>query len=499
MAEDKPNVVILQDDNGVKPVRRYTWRRYGKGIAFGKWWILGATLVGALAGYLGTRFLLNPMRQTASARFSYENTAINLDDKGGGTYVDGTTFRYASLISESNLKAVKEADKRFSGLDLDKVSNSLKITIATYTDATTGAKIFETPNRFTISAARNDFPSSEVARAFLAAVIETANTKALAAVDKHIVTDVIPNSFGELSFSSQLSLLTSQKNKILDELNGLSSKFTANAIIDETGSPLSSFISDFQYSFLPQGVDVFVSLNNSLKANNWFNFSEEGLKSSISYLEDTAKGYIEKMRTDLIDEKAKQQFVDSLKSSSGFIVTDSEYAALIAQNEMQIQEIIERRNTYLTNLEYYGYFIDKFKNEPTEENIGTIVLTGTEGTLVRLKAIDAGTADEATKTWAKGCQAFAGEINKLKESLVGEDGYAKKTGDAYHYLYHALRSDVTYYDAGHVTLSAGISPWLTAIVGAVLFFVASSLICWTVYVNKIDPVIDEKEPKKESK
>ena len=499
MEEQNKNVIILQDESQNNRPHRWTFRRYLKGIPFGKWWIIGSTAVLGLAGYLGTRFLLNNLRSNVSSTFSYNNIALISDNNGGGSFVDGTRFNYASLISADTLKGVKESDPAFASVNLEKLNQSISISMESYADKNTGETVYITPNRFTITAKFAAFGADSVARSFMNRLIETTNDNAKAAVARHEINTSVPANFAELSFIDQINHLEVQRGIINAEIDSLIGTFTGNGIINETGTRLTTYKTDFQNAFNYLGVDYFTYLKDSLEVNKWVNFTDDTLDVVISRYTETADGYIERMRLDLSTANTKQKAIDDMISASGgMIISGSEFAALIAQYQADIVDIELKRADYLKELKDLGYTVDTFKANPTEENLATIVLSGSSGTLNKLMAIKSGTADAETKKWGANCAKFAEEINVLKGSIVGENSYSSSTTAAYRYLYNTQRSSVNYYTANVVAVSGAISPWIGLAAGLVIGFLASSLITAAVYINKIDPIVDEAEKKKEA-
>lgn len=498
MSEEKQNVVILQDPLENERPRRWTMRRYLKGIVFGKWWILGFSVVGAVAGYLGTRFLLNNMRESVSSTFSYQNIALTSDGRGGGTFVDGTRFDYASLVSLATLNEVKNSDTKYGAIDLAALSNSISISIESYEDPQTNATVYVTPNKFTITAKLAPFKDQALARSFVGDIIETVNVKAQAAVNQHEINTSLPESFSVLSFADQISLLATQRATIRSEIDALVTTFTANGVVDASGTLLRTVSTNFEYAFDYLGIDYFDYLKDSLDVNFWVNYTPETLATVISRYTETADGYKERMRQDIITAKTKQAKIDELVASSGgIVISDSQYADLIASYTKDIVDIELRRNDYIKELKDMGYDTETFKNDPTEANLATIVLLPGQGTLSRLLSIQAGTADEETKKWAEGCAEFRKSIEEVRNNLSGEEGHAEVVNKSYRYLYNTQRANVTYYNANTIVVGGSIPNALGAVAGLVVFFLVSSLILAAVYINRIDPIIDLPKKKEE--
>ncbi|MCR5348587.1 MAG: hypothetical protein K6E59_03150 [Bacilli bacterium] len=496
MAQGKQNLVIVDEPEENKP-SRWTFHRYLKGIAFGKWWIIGATVLLAVGGYLGTKFLINRLTQNVSASFSYENIAMGSDGQGGGTFADGSRFKYTSLVSPDTIAAVQSSKQDYASLKTTQIVDNIGIAVSTYEDKDTGATVYELPNRFTITIKLSAFGDGTYAKQFLTDLIETANVKAQEAVAKHETDVSVPANFAELAFTNQLNLLSERRAAVQNELSGLIATFTENGVINESGTLLRSLNTDFNYAFDYYGVDIFTYLSDSLLYNRWVNYAEDALDEVIHRFADTADAYKERMRADIIDIATKQKKVDELiAAAGGMIVTDSQYAQLIAAYEQDIVDAQVRRNGYLKELKDMGYEVETFRANPTEANLDTIVLSSATGTLSRLVAIKNGTADADTLVWAEGCANFRASVLEILATLGGAEGYAKKVDNAYKYLYATQRSSVTYYNANVIVVSGTIPNIIGPIAGAVLGFVISSFICTAVFINKIDPIIDEKIPEK---
>ena len=490
MSDKQPqNVMILQEPEEDLGPRRWTFHRYLKGIVFGKWWILGSTIVLGVAGYLGGKFVMNPLMAKYSASFSYENVAITSDKIGGGDYVDGSKFSYTSLITEPTLNAIKASNAKYNGVDVNAIGAT--ITMDSY-KANDGSTVYVTPNKFTITTKTRAFPSLAIARSFFTDLIESPNVKAKEAVAAHKVNSALPSNYDSLSFEQQLSLIDEQRNRIVNEAASLTETFTAQGIINEEGKLISELQSDIRYAFSEQGADRLNSLKEMVHANKYFNYDASSIDSSILFLSNTAKGYKETLRRDCDAETEKKSILAEMKSTSGYIITDSQYASLIAQYEKEIADIGNRRLSYLESLKDYGYNIDSFKADPTADKVSTIVLDGVTGIEGRLRAIKNDTADDATKQWASDNAAFRELVAKEKTKVVGEASLAQQVEDAYQYLYKTKKSEVTYYNTAVITSSGSIPSALIAVAGAVVGFAISSLISAAVYIHKIDPVIDEK-------
>ena len=69
MSQEQNKVVILQSQEEQRKPSKWSFKRYGKGILFGKWAILASVVVMGVGGYLGFRFVLNPLREKVTSSF----------------------------------------------------------------------------------------------------------------------------------------------------------------------------------------------------------------------------------------------------------------------------------------------------------------------------------------------------------------------------------------------------------------------------------------------
>lgn len=85
--QEKTNIIIRQEQKkGEEP--HLTWGSYIHQVNVFKWWILGVTLVGAIAGYAGAKFVLNPRRENITSTLSY-SLPLNNDSS---EFIDGLSL-----------------------------------------------------------------------------------------------------------------------------------------------------------------------------------------------------------------------------------------------------------------------------------------------------------------------------------------------------------------------------------------------------------------------
>ena len=497
MEDNKENVVVLQENGGLKP-RRWTFHRYLKGIAFGKWVVLASTVVLGAIGYVGMRFGVNEIRETVESKFSLEGLAINLDGKGGGTFYDGSPFNYASIISSDALTTTKTANPRYKDVNIDKLMASISISMEELEDKETGAISYPEPNRFTITAKRSAFKNADIAKSFIRDVVDKTATRALDIVNRHSLTIVVPENLETFSFVKQLEYLEAQYAVMLEELGALNAKFLPSASTNASGLSLRGLNSEFRNAFLYQNVEIFDYLLSQLNANSWVNFTEENIEETIQSSLENAEGFIEIIREELIESITLKERLAELASMYG---SGSEITARQAVTYSQrLTEIETNRAKNLGELRRMGLNVEEFTANPTEENLLKISadlknkVFAPDGYYSLLCEIRDGHPSAATEQWALGCKIFGSSVQHLNYILIGEGQYKDRIDDATHYLYRTTFANVTYYYSGGAVIRKSLSPWIGAIGGAVFGFLASSIIVTFVYIGRIDP---HKDPKVE--
>ena len=133
MAEEKRQeqqvVEEIVEEEYVEDPHRWTFLKYVKGIAKFKWWVIGFSLAGVLGGYLGFKFVLNPITKKLSASYTY-NLAGEFTDKDTMVFIDGTLFNPYELASRENLQKVKDSDAKFASINLEKIISDNAIIIS---------------------------------------------------------------------------------------------------------------------------------------------------------------------------------------------------------------------------------------------------------------------------------------------------------------------------------------------------------------------------------
>ena len=129
MAEEKKQEQLVVEEEYIEEPSKWTFLKYIKSIAHFKWWVIGFTLFGALAGFLGFRFILNPITKKLSATYTY-NLAGNYIDDDTIRFIDGTLFNPYEVTSKENLENVKASNEKYASVDIDKLVSDNVIRIS---------------------------------------------------------------------------------------------------------------------------------------------------------------------------------------------------------------------------------------------------------------------------------------------------------------------------------------------------------------------------------
>ncbi len=475
---DNRQVLIIQNDEERKS-SKWTWGKYGKSIAKYKWWVTGSTLALGLVTLLAIQFVYNPSKETFKSEFSY-NLAIKSGKSGNGTFLDGSTFNFYDVISESNLLAVKKTNSDFSGIDVSKaIKNSgISISVNGYQNSTTNEFVAFTPITYTLSGKLSYFGNQDTATKFVKAVIDSTKEKAEAAVQKYSINNLFPVDFvyASFGFEYQIELLAKQYDQIKNAMESLYTIVTSDSGVIKGNSDnqtLDSIISDYEFSYRQGAGTIFTALNSSLESKKFVNYDVNNVQSSIDELKELGETDIESLKSTLRDIEI---YDDRLKGiSQSILAGDSAAASQAALYNEKILELSLQKKDYAKELKTLGYDVPE---DVTLENINTISLTG-DGKIQKLQAVKDGTEDG--QKWAKACESFKSSVIDVKNRLVKD---ITMGSDVYRYVNNTYRNNVYYTYPGIIAVSGTVSPWIGAVVGLFVGYLASSLICCAVYISK---------------
>ena len=201
----------------------FNFKNYCRGIKSYKWWVIGSTVVCAVLGFVGFKFVINPIRSNYAIQYNYQ-LAGKTDDGVTFTLIDGTTFDQYDIASKANLQAVKDSNSKFKNVDVDKIFTEGLINVK---------KIVETnkddPNQtevsFKATAKPRAFKNGSVGREFLFALINYPVEISTKAIEKYNINDFINANWSNLSWVDGIKELDKQYNKINEVYTELQANF----------------------------------------------------------------------------------------------------------------------------------------------------------------------------------------------------------------------------------------------------------------------------------
>ena len=170
-------IIVVQNEESNQE-KKWTWGKYGHFIYKFKYWVLGFTLLGAIAGFLGTKFGYNAIKEYATVTFKPVFPTLTSEDGNvvKKTYFDGSDASLLGLTNKDKLEKVKASSPSFSSLNISKILEDGDISIAEVTNE--NDKLDATPTFYTIKAKVSSFGGERTSKQFLFALID--NEKASA-------------------------------------------------------------------------------------------------------------------------------------------------------------------------------------------------------------------------------------------------------------------------------------------------------------------------------
>ena len=305
MAEEK---VVVEE---VESESQFNFRNIGRSIVRFKFWIIGASVLGMVGGYLGFRFGLNASREKMVSSFGYDINANPKEELTGDKITDadranqtlylsdGSIFSFTDVISEPRLKAVQEANQsEFGKINVSKMvkDGGIQISRAAYTESTTGKTIFEYPARYTITVSKNYFSSQQQARNYIEAVINYELSVAEKANSNYEVEDSL-SSINESNYGLYVQNLKKQYATIDGCYSSLLKQFSNSSVADSDGTSLSKVYSTFSAAYASGASSTIIDkYEGDLYNEHLVDYSSVTEAS----LHQQASSYIENLRSNLI-------------------------------------------------------------------------------------------------------------------------------------------------------------------------------------------------------
>ena len=487
MAEE---TVIIEEEKE----SQFTFRNMGKSIVKFKWWIIGASVVGMVGGYLAFRLGLNYTREKLTSSFSYDinvnpkNLVVN--DKTTKAdlaneplyYSDGSLFSFTEVVSKARLNAVQEANKdAFGSINIDKMARKggIQITRTSYTDPSSGQEVFEYPARYTLTATRSYFKSEQQGKDFINALINYELAVAETSNSNYEVENFLSDNNAS-SYGLYVSNLNKQYNVIKDCYSSLIEDFATSSVADKEGSTLNKVNTTFlaAYGF---GTKI-DKLEGDLYTKHLVDYAHETEAS----LRQQADAYKENIRNNLLRLQDYQKSIDDLTKTSIIDNGGSNLTTEIIRLNKIVLEIRDLNTFYTKEIINLGYTVP---DVISLDNVNTIAYAG-DGAKGVIQSFKAGTAE-----WKGECDAFALSLAETAGKLKNDRITA---GDVYGYVNNKYNNQVNFYTPGIAKLQGHLSNVIGLAVGLVLGFVLSTVVCTFVYVSRKEKAETE-EQKEESK
>ncbi len=470
MAEEErktTNEIVERDYD--TPNHRWTFLKYVKSIAHFKWWIIGFSVGGLVAGYLGTRLILNPMQKKLGATYSFDLAgSYDSGDTDTISFIDGSTFNSYDLTGRENIQKIKDGDEKYNGVDIDKivVENAITVTknVSYYNE--------NDPNSvnvsYSISANTSYFPNDEVGKSFIYDLINLPKSISSAAINNYNAISYFTDNFETLSFDRQISQINDQYNSNNAVLNSLSTTFGSTVVGNSEGNKIYEIQNKYTSKYLTSSTQTFVQELVSVKnVNKFVNYVVGEEDTMISKIHEQSSAYIDTLKQNEKKIAIYETSLNSLLSSASIIGSDTNVSSQIAQLNKDITSLKLENNEYVKLLNNNGYFYNDLTGEYEFDPLNTDTI------VYKLTIKDS--------DWINSCNEFKNRITSYKNSL--EQDRQTVTG-VYSYCYAQYKNRVNIQNGGYIEVSGSFSNMAGAALGLLAGFAITSLITATIYVYK---------------
>ena len=460
---------------------QFNFHNIGKAICKFKWFILGATVVGGVAGYLVFSKGINPGRETLVSSFGYninaspkfdENVSIKAEDLGNETLYlcDSSIFSYTDIVSEERLVVVKESNaEAFGKINVVKMARNggIKISKASYTEQVTGKVIYEYPAKYTITANKSYFSSEQQGKDFIAALINSELNIAKAANENYEIVNYL-GSNTDASYGLYVKNLTDQYNAINECYTNLIKDFDNSSIADAEGNSLNKLYNSFVTRYSSGASNLLLKYEGELYHNHLVDYEH----ATVDGLHNQAKSYKENIRSNLITLQSYQDSLEKLVNVQVTNVeTNSQIEKEIVRINKQIMELKTANGLYIKELINLGYTVP---NEVTLANVDTIDFNALgEGVIQSLTT--------STEEWKQQCRDFKVSLDEASKKLSADRDLAS---GHYGYVNNKYRNQVNMYTAGVAVLTGHVSSVIGLVVGLLGMFILSTLVFTLIYIAR---------------
>lgn len=434
--------------------KRLTFHKWIKGIVHYKWWVVGSTLVVGLIGALGVQFVLNVNSATLSADF-INNLATIKDENNVERYVDGTLFNYSTIVSTNNLENVKKTNQAFSKINVERLTKDNAITVI---ENKTEEGIITS---YSIKAKAKYFPSNDIGKQYLQALIMSPKANSASAIEKFEVTSYISSDFENMSYQKKVNLLQKQDKEINETYENITNKFGGSVIANTSGGTLAQIYSDF--STKTNDINV---LLNSFYVNGYVDYEVGKEQERINEIKQQAESNIKIYETKEADFDVSVELLKTMQATIINTTENNDYSKELIKLKNKITALSSELDQMAKDLNWAGYYKNtdgKFVFNTTDKN----------NACYQLNTLDA--------KWIEENSAYN---NKLIQSSNLLNSERNEATSIFKYVYSAFNNDIFILNSGYIKLTGGISWVIGAVIGIVLGFLISSFITGEVEVYR---------------
>ena len=460
MEEKKELAPVINEEE-----KKLTLNKWVKGIVHYKWVVIGATLALGVVGALATQFGLNKVTEKLTADYSY-NLATITDEENVERFVDGSLFNYASIVSKENMNAVKAGNEEFKKINVDKlVKNSAVVVsknVSYKTDSSGNVVANSRTVSYTITAKAKYFPSKEVGKKFIEALIYSPKESSSEAIARYNVTSYISSSFADLSYNKKVEALQLQQKAVASTYEDVTEKFGGYVIGNEQGQTLAQISSDFNAA-----ANNANSLASSLYANGYVNYVEGHAADRIAEIKAEAEANIKALESKQNQLDVAKDLLKTMQSATLIttLESDSEYSKELIKLKNQIVTLSNEIDNMIKDLHWAGYFLND-QGEYVFDNADE------HNACYQLTTLDT--------NWVSKNAEFGQELIAAGTALEAE---CKEATTTFRYLYNHYNNGVSVFNSGYVEVKSSISWAIGLVVGLVLGFVITSFVTGEVEVN----------------
>ena len=460
MAEEK---VILKE---VDTSSSFTFKNYFAGIKKYKWWVVGATALSAIIGFVGFKFVLNPMRSVFAGTYKYE-LAGKMEENGSYRLIDGTTFEYQDIVSKDVLDAVKNSKEEYKKIDVDKIYKSNAIVVERILEPSTSEASIDVS--YKITARTNAFPRGEIGKEFIKDLVNYPKQASTKAIENCSIISYIDDSIKSESFEKQIYALRNQYNAIVGSYKELSNDFSGMTSTGEEGQSISSMYSNFLSKYTDGSIDSVKVLEGKMYSDFYVNYVVGQEETKIKEIKLLCESYATSKKS--IDDEItiKEERLNKLLDARPFEGTNQDHVKEIMELNEKVIELKETSDRLVKQLHYYGFYYND-GTKKWEDQSGSH-----DCVLAYLGSAPSGWTDRNT--------TFKNDLSSLLDSLSTERESATKV---YKNVYSLHRNKVSMTGSGYISTDKHISNIIGAVGLAAIGFVVTTIITTAVYVSKKD-------------